>query len=174
MNKNQYIVDRFVGVNEFGSLGILHLNRMWMKLLIEIMGGNNPDPMNVEQRFDEIVLQGIGLKREELLEHLLGQKYQRPVFSDFEHWLKVHPIARVTANSAVWINQEILGYEHDEDTVRLIAEELAARELAAEGRVAVRFEPPTTFALHLNSLVNPEMLYNQRPAETSEALICAS
>jgi Phytanoyl-CoA dioxygenase (PhyH) len=107
---------------EMGSLGVMHLKRLWGKAMLARAGRSQPHWAN-EFRQDNIVLHGLGLA----LEETLGYLYQQgPSFAAFEQWIREAnggapdplQIERINATitgdpGGAWWQQQLLEIEAD-------------------------------------------------------------
>ena len=72
-----------VSSTEVGSLGVLHLKRLWSRLAMR-NGPVTKKSQADEWVFDKIVIHGLGLALEETLQYL-GR--QAPTYEQFEQWI---------------------------------------------------------------------------------------
>ncbi|AHJ96114.1 phytanoyl-CoA dioxygenase family protein [Hymenobacter swuensis] len=72
-----------VGIEETGELGVHYLKRFWARLLAK-RNGVFTESTEQDWRFDNLLLNGLGLPLEETIQYV-GQ--QAPSFSEFEHWI---------------------------------------------------------------------------------------
>src|SRR6202044_854554 len=95
-----------------GPLGVLHLPRLWLKTSLEARGKLAPGYPGAGQGYDQMVIDGLGLKREAVLELL---KPRNPTYSQFEAWVKKNG-TKVDKASIDKLNSAIKGYIHDDGT----------------------------------------------------------
>jgi hypothetical protein len=75
--------DSLVSSMEVGSLGVLHLKRLWSRVTAHRVLGLMADPKR-EWTLDRVVMHGLGLALEETLQYLAQS---RPTYADFEEWI---------------------------------------------------------------------------------------
>src|SRR2546427_684467 len=68
-----------------GPLGVLHLPRLWLKLSLECTGKLAPGYPGAGKGYDQMVIDGIGLKRDEVIDFI---KKNKPTYPQFEGWVK--------------------------------------------------------------------------------------
>ena len=96
-----------------GPLGVLHLPRLWLKASLESRGALAEGYPGAGKGFDQMVIDGLGLKRDAVLSYIAES---RPTYPEFEAWVKSQPGATVDAASIGKLNAAITGYNHDDDT----------------------------------------------------------
>ena len=106
-----------------GPLGILHLPRLWLKLSLESCGKLAPGYPGAGKGFDQMVIDGLGLKRDAVLDYI---KKNKPTYCQFEAWVKKSG-TKLDKGSIEKLNAAIRGYNHDEVTRKSI---LSANSLA--------------------------------------------
>lgn len=114
-----------------GPLGVLHLPRFWLKASLEAAGKLADGYPGCGKGYDQMVIDGLGLQRETVLNHL---KTAKPTYPQFEAWIKQQPGARLDKASIDKLNAAITGYIHDDDTRKSI---LSANGLTDGPRDAV-------------------------------------
>ena len=67
-----------------GPLGVLHLPRFWSKVLLDAKGQLHSDYPACGAGFDQMVLDGLGLDKEETLAYI---STSLPSYTDFEKWI---------------------------------------------------------------------------------------
>ena len=100
-----------------GPLGVIHLPRLWLKLSLESCGKLAPGYPGCGTGFDQIVIDGLGLKRESVIEFI---KTERPTYPRFEAWIKSQPGAKLDKESIDKLNNAVRGYNHDDETRKSI------------------------------------------------------
>jgi hypothetical protein len=100
-----------------GPLGVIHLPRLWLKLSLEARGKLAPGYPGCGMGFDQMVIDGLGLKREAVIDFI---KTNRPTYPQFEAWIKSQPAARLDQESVDKLNNTIRGYNHDDETRKSI------------------------------------------------------
>lgn len=110
-----------------GPLGVLHLPRLWLKVSLASRGLLADGYPGAGKGFDQMVIDGLGLKRDAVLSYI-GEN--RPTYPEFEAWVKSQPGATVDAASIEKLNAAIIGYNHDDETRKSV---LSASGLADDG-----------------------------------------
>ena len=105
-----------------GPLGVLHLPRLWLKVSLEARGLLADGYPGAGKGFDQMVIDGLGLKRDAVLSYISGE---RPSYPQFEAWVKAQPEVKLDAGSIEALNSSILGYNH--------ADEVRKNVLAVDG-----------------------------------------
>ena len=105
-----------------GPLGVLHLPRLWLKVSLEARGLLADGYPGAGKGFDQMVIDGLGLKRDAVISYISSE---RPSYPQFEAWVKAQPGAKLDAGSIDALNASILGYNH--------ADEVRKNVLAADG-----------------------------------------
>ena len=105
-----------------GPLGVLHLPRLWLKVSLEARGMLADGYPGAGKGFDQMVIDGLGLKRDAVLSYISSD---RPSYPRFEAWVKAQPGVKLDAGSIEALNSSILGYNH--------ADEVRKNVLAADG-----------------------------------------
>lgn len=95
-----------------GPLGVLHLPRLWLKLSLEAKGKLAPGYPGAGKGYDQMVIDGLGLDRAEVVEFI---KQNRPTYPEFEAWVSKKG-TRLDAASIEKLNGAIRGYNHDDAT----------------------------------------------------------
>ena len=114
-----------------GPLGVLHLPRFWLKASLEAAGKLADGYPGCGSGYDQMVIDGLGLKREPVLEFL---KSKKPTYPEFEAWIRRQPGVKLDSASIAKLNAAITGYQHDAETRKQI---LAANGLSDGPRDAV-------------------------------------
>lgn len=99
-----------------GPLGVLHLPRLWLKVSLEALGKLAPGYPGAGKGFDQMVIDGLGLRREAVLEFIRRHK---PTYPQFEAWVKENA-TKLDRASIEKLNAAIRGYQHDEATRKAI------------------------------------------------------
>lgn len=99
--------------NVAGPLGVLHLPRLWLKVSLEARGKLAQSYPGIGKGFDQMVLNGLGLKADAMRKFI---SEQRPTYAQFETWIKAQPGAKLDRASVHKLNQSILNYHHDDAT----------------------------------------------------------
>jgi hypothetical protein len=93
-------------------MGVLHLPRLWLKTSLEARGKLAAGYPGAGKGYDQMVIDGLGLKREAVLEYI---KTSKPTYCEFEAWVKKHG-TKVDKASIDKLNAAIKGYIHDDET----------------------------------------------------------
>lgn len=96
-----------------GPLGVLHLPRLWQKASLEAAGKLHADYPGCGQGYDQMVLTGLGLDREEFLAYIKGSK---PTYVQLEAWVLSKKGGSLDAAAVKKLNDSIIGYNHGDDT----------------------------------------------------------
>jgi hypothetical protein len=104
-----------IGSAEVGPLGVLHLPRLWLKVSLDAKGALADGYPAVGTGFDQMVLDGLGLKKDAVVDFITKN---RPTYCQFEAWIKKQPSTRLDSGSIKNLNETIRGYNHDEGTVK--------------------------------------------------------
>ncbi len=111
-----------------GPLGVLHLPRLWLKLSLESCGKLAPGYPGCGTGFDQMVIDGLGLKRDSVIEFI---KTERPTYPQFEAWIKSQQGVKLDKESIDKLNNAVRGYNHDDDTRKSI---LGASRIADDAK----------------------------------------
>jgi hypothetical protein len=68
-----------------GPLGVLHLPRLWLKASLEARGKLAAGYPGCGKGYDQMVIDGLGLNRDAVLNFI---KTQNPTYPQFEAWIK--------------------------------------------------------------------------------------
>jgi hypothetical protein len=96
-----------------GPLGVIHLPRLWLKLSLEARGQLAPGYPGCGTGFDQMVIDGLGLKREAVIDCI---RTNRPTYPQFEAWIKSQPGVKLDPESIDKLNSAIRGYNHGDET----------------------------------------------------------
>ena len=99
-----------------GPLGVMHLPRLWLKSSLEARGKLAAGYPGCGKGYDQMVIDGLGLKREAVLEFI---KTSKPTYPQFEAWVKKHG-TKLDKASIDKLNSGIKGYIHDDETRKSI------------------------------------------------------
>ncbi|HKS38197.1 MAG TPA: DUF5069 domain-containing protein [Verrucomicrobiae bacterium] len=95
-----------------GPLGVLHLPRLWLKVSLEARGKLAAGYPGAGKGYDQMVIDGIGLNRDAVLNFV---KSSKPSYPQFEAWVKKNA-TKLDKASVDKLNSGIKGYIHDDDT----------------------------------------------------------
>src|SRR5688500_19032580 len=84
-----------------GPLGVLHLPRLWLKVSLESRGKLAAGYPGAGKGFDQMVIDGLGLQREQVIDYI---KKERPSYSQFESWVKKQPGVKLDKASVTKLN----------------------------------------------------------------------
>lgn len=96
-----------------GPLGVLHLPRLWLKLLLEATGKLAAGYPGAGKGYDQMVIDGLGLNRDAVINFI---KANKPTYPQFEAWIKKQPGVKLDKGSIEKLNAAIRGYNHDDGT----------------------------------------------------------
>jgi hypothetical protein len=106
-----------IGSAEVGPLGVLHLPRLWLKVSLDGKGLLADGYPAVGTGFDQMVIDGLGLQKDAVVDYI---KKNKPTYPQFETWIKQQPGTHLDSGSIAKLNESIRGYHHDEGTVRSV------------------------------------------------------
>ncbi len=112
-----------------GPLGVLHLPRLWQKVLLESMGCIADGYPGIGKGYDSMVINALGLNAEAVRKFIADNK---PTYPQFEAWIKKQPGVNLTKGNIHKLNLAIAGYIHGDDVRKGI---LAANGLPDDGSV---------------------------------------
>lgn len=130
-----------------GPLGVLHLPRLWQKASLEAAGKLHPDYPGCGKGYDQMVLDGLGLDREEFLAYI---KSDKPTYVQLEGWVLAKKGGSLDKAAVQTLNDAIKGYNHTDDTRAAI---LSSAGRADDGTVKD--------AIGLNNLDDWQSFYNE-------------
>jgi hypothetical protein len=85
-----------IGSAEVGPLGVLHLPRLWLKVSLDAKGLLADGYPAVGTGFDQMVIDGLRLQKEAVVDYIAKHK---PTYPEFESWIKQQPGVRIDAAS---------------------------------------------------------------------------
>src|SRR5262245_24766444 len=109
-----------------GPLGVLDLPRPWLKRSLRLVGKLAIGDPGAGKGYDQMVIDGLGLKREAVIDFV---KKSKPTYPEFESWVKKNA-TKMDKASVEKLNAAIRGYIHDDDTRKSI---LGANSLPDDG-----------------------------------------
>ena len=89
-----------------------HLPRLWLKTSLEARGKLAPGYPGAGKGYDQMVIDGLGLNRDAVLEYI---KTSKPTYCEFEAWVKKNG-TKTDKGSIDKLNSAIKGYIHDDGT----------------------------------------------------------
>ena len=108
-----------IGSSQAGPLGAIHLPRLWSKLLMSAKGVLDDEYDECGTGFDQMVLDGLGLDREQTLNYL---KTDLPTYPQFEQWVLKQRGIGLGQSVIDKSNQAIIDYLHPDEDVASISE----------------------------------------------------
>jgi len=102
-----------------GPLGVIHLPRLWCKVLLSAKGMLPDDYDECGSGFDQMTLSGLGLDREATLQYL---KSSLPSYPEFEKWVVQQKGGRIDPQTIERLNASIRGYNHSDEHGREMRE----------------------------------------------------
>ncbi len=96
-----------------GPLGVLHLPRLWQKSSLEAVGKLHPDYPGIGKGYDQMVLDGLELDREEFQSYI---KSSKPTYVQLENWILAKKGGSLDQAAVKKLNDAIKGYIHDDGT----------------------------------------------------------
>ena len=99
-----------------GPLGVLHLPRLWLKVSLESLGKLAAGYPGAGKGYDQMVIDGLGLQRDAVLNFI---KDSKPTYPQFEAWVKKNG-TKLDKGSIEKLNAAIRGYNHDDATRKSI------------------------------------------------------
>ena len=100
-----------------GPLGAIHLPRLWAKLSLDAAGKLPPDYDACGSGFDQLTIDDLGLKRDEVMSFI---KAKRPTYVEFEEWVVAH--GKTDPDTIRKHNDNVRGYKHGDETAAKIRE----------------------------------------------------
>jgi hypothetical protein len=100
-----------------GPIGVLHLPRLWQKASLGATGKLHDDYPACGKGYDQMVLDGLGLDRDEFLGYI---KDKKPTYPELEAWVLGKKGGTLDAEAVRKLNAAIAGYIHDDATRKAI------------------------------------------------------
>ena len=116
-----------------GPLGVIHLPRLWLKVSLECRGKLAPGYPGIGKGFDQMVIDGLGLNKEALVNYI---KTERPTYPQFEAWVRKNG-TKLDKGSIQQLNAAIAGYNHADATRQSILQANGITDWATAPRDAV-------------------------------------
>ena len=95
-----------------GSLGVLHLPRLWQKVSLEENGRLASGYPGVGKGFDAMTLGALGLEEQAVRNYI---KQNNPTYPEFEAWVKKNAKS-LNRDAIEKHNAGVRGYNHDDET----------------------------------------------------------
>lgn len=102
-----------------GPLGVLHLPRLWQKASLDAAGKLHPDYPGCGKGYDQMVLNGLDISRDEFLGYI---KNSKPTYIQLESWVLAKKGGSLDQAAVKKLNDGIKGYIHSDDTRKSILE----------------------------------------------------
>ena len=100
-----------------GPTGVLRLPRLWQKASLGAVGKLHDDYPACGKGYDQMVLDGLGLDRDEFLGYI---KDKKPTYPELEAWVLGKKGGSLDAEAVRKLNAAIAGYIHDDATRKAI------------------------------------------------------
>ena len=100
-----------------GPIGVLHLPRLWQKASLGAVGKLHDDYPACGKGYDQMVLDGLGLDRDEFLGYI---KDKKPTYPELEAWVLGKKGGSLDTEAVRKLNAAIAGYIHDDATRKAI------------------------------------------------------
>ena len=95
-----------------GSLGVLHLPRLWQKVSLEENGKLATGYPGVGKGFDAMTLAALGLEEQAVRDYI---KQNKPTYPQFETWVKKNAKS-LNQDAIEKHNAAVRSYNHDDET----------------------------------------------------------
>lgn len=95
-----------------GPLGVLHLPRLWQKVLLENADKINSDYPGIGGGYDSMVLDGLNLKKDAFVAFM----QTKPTYTQLEAWILGQSGGALDAAAVSTLNDAITGYIHTDET----------------------------------------------------------
>ncbi len=118
-----------ISSNVAGPLGVVHLPRLWSKVLLCAKGLLPEGYDECGKGFDQMVLDGLRLNRETALQYLKGNL---PSYPAFEKWVVEQRGGHIDSAEIKAVNAAIRGYHHADETRKAI---LSAAGIEDDGSI---------------------------------------
>ncbi len=112
-----------------GPIGVLHLPRLWQKASLGAVGRLHDDYPAIGAGYDQMVLDGLGLNKEEFQAFIAEKK---PTYPELEAWVLEKKGGSLDKAAVDKLNSAIAGYHHSEAIRKAI---LGANNIKDEGRI---------------------------------------
>lgn len=112
-----------------GPLGVLHLPRLWQKVILSAEGLLPAGYDECGMGYDQMVLDALGLNRDETVGFL---KEKLPSYPEFEKWILQKKGGQLDKAAVEKVNAAIRGYIHKDDVRKSI---LSASGITDDGTI---------------------------------------
>src|SRR4051794_4666687 len=99
-----------------GTLGVLHLPRLWQKVSLEAAGKLAPGYPGIGRGYDAMTCAALGLEEQAVKDFI---KQNKPTYPEFEAWVK-KTAKTLTPEAIEKHNAAVRGYNHDDETRKKI------------------------------------------------------
>lgn len=130
-----------------GPAGVMHLPRLWSKLLIYSVGRLPEGYDACGDGFDAMTLRAVGISKQEAIDYITSRQ---PTYLQFENWVLAKNGGSIEPSRVREHNAAITGYHHSDDV---------ARKIRAESGLAHR--PDLRHAAMLNAVDDLNQLHEQ-------------
>jgi hypothetical protein len=96
-----------------GPAGVIHLPRLWQKLLLSAKGELSDEYDECGKGFDQMTLDGLGLDRDATIKYVKGNL---PTYPQFESWVIQQKGGRLDSAQVQAVNDSIRAYNHGDAT----------------------------------------------------------
>jgi hypothetical protein len=100
-----------------GPLGVLHLPRLWLKVLLGAQGALADGYPDCGKGFDQMTIDALGLDTQETLKFLREKK---PTYPEFEQWILQKKGGKLDKAAIERHNAAVRGYQHADDVRKSI------------------------------------------------------
>jgi hypothetical protein len=100
-----------------GPLGVLHLPRLWQKVLLESLGQIADGYPGIGKGYDSMVLNALGLNADAVKKFIATEK---PTYPQFEAWVMKQPGVKLDKATIQKSNLAVAGYIHTDDVRKAI------------------------------------------------------
>src|ERR1051325_10363317 len=112
-----------------GPLGVLHLPRLWQKLILSSKGVLAEGYDGCGQGYDQMVIDALGLNRDVVIK-FVAEKL--PTYTEFEKWIIQQKGGKLDRAAIQKVNDAIRGYNHKDEVRKSI---LSASGLNDDGSI---------------------------------------
>ncbi len=103
-----------------GPLGVLHLPRLWQKMSLGAAGKLADGYRNCGPGYDMMVVDGLGIDKDALVEFVSTKK---PTYIQFEKFVAENA-TKLNQTAVSQLNAAIVGYQHNDETRQSILSEV--------------------------------------------------
>jgi len=117
-----------------GPLGALHLPRLWVKLTLSNAGKLADGYDECGKGFDQMTIDGLGLKREAVIAVIRDRK---PTYMEFEHWVVEQNGGNIPREKIDAHNAAIRGYNHSDELGKQMRDDSKCRDESVKDAVTL-------------------------------------